>query len=364
MKSKNIIYLLFFLIVTLVPAYHAELKNLENNSKRFATKGFISKKIRPFDKTITKYLKKRGFNGAILAISYNGKVIANKAYGWSDKEKKVVMQPNYMMKIASLSKILTTIAIKQLLENGDISFETKVFDYLKNFPDIKDSRIKNITVNHLLNHIAGWDHQSDYDPLFFIHFIAEDLKKKYQQLTQEDIIKYALKNDSLSFDPGNKVSYSNLGFLILGKIIEKASNISFLKYINKNIAKRISVKFYLGKTNESLPNEILWYQINGPIEEDTYLIEISGSAFGLVTSAQDLCKLLENYWIDGDKRNKDQKRQYSMIGSLPGITTLARQRYSGANIVVFINSRDDNNWENDAIILKNLIDNIANKCGL
>jgi len=329
--------------------------------------GFCVKGFEDFDKKLVKYLTARGFSGATLAIIKDGKFLVKRGYGWSNKNTTKPMLPDDFLRIASLTKIVTAIAIKHLIQNKKITYETKAIDFLGGTQTILDPDINKITIANLLFHQGGWNTDRTLDPLLSLDMVTSKLKKNASDLMPNDILKYALENTKLDFMPATNTKYSNLGFTLLGRIIEKASKTSYLNFINSIICKPLNAQIEIGpsKLSHKSSSEIEFYKSNDlTLDNDSISLKAADSTFGLITSAPNLCKILDKYWIDGDKRTTGEQRQLLKTGTLPGTTALARQRYSGASIVVLINSRDNNNPEMDNNKLKQLIDNLANKCGI
>jgi len=329
--------------------------------------GFCSKGFEDFDKVIPKFLTKRGLPGATLAIMKNGKLLVKRGYGWSNKNKTKAILPDDFLRIASITKVFTIIAIKNLIKTNKISYETPIIDFLNNQAAIADQNIKKITIFHLLFHQGGWNSEESLDPLLSLGMITSKLHKDIENLTPHDVLKYAIENIELDFVPGTSTNYSNLGYSVLGRIIEKAAKINYLAFINNIICKPLNIKVEIGPSRLSgkSPSEIDFYQSHDlDLKSDAISLKVADASFGLITSSPNICKVLNSYWIDGDKRLTNEQRQLIITGSMPGSMALARQRYSGASIVILINGRDNNNPEMDNENLKQLIDNTANKCGI
>jgi len=329
--------------------------------------GFCSKGFEYFDRALVHYLIARGFDGATLAIIKDGKFLVKRGYGWSNKSKTKIMSPDDCLRIASLTKIVTAIGIKHLIKDNKITYDTKVIDFLGRTQNILDQGIHKITLSNLLFHQGGWNTDRSLDPLLCLNIVTSTLKKKSSDITPDDILKYAIENIKLDFIPATNTNYSNLGFSILGRIIEKASKTTYLDFINTIICKPQNTQVEVGPSSLSdrSASEIEFYRSNDlPLNNDSISLKAADSTFGLIASAPSLCKILDKYWIDGDKKSPEEQRQLLKTGTMTGTTSLARQRYSGASIVVLINSRDNNNPEMDNNTLQQLIDNVSNRCGI
>lgn len=189
------------------------------------------------DSYIERFMKRWEIKGGSLAVMKDGRLIYSKGYGWADEEAGIPMSPGNIMRIASLSKLVTATAIMQLCERKVLSLDDKVFGKggildCPQFSHIRDKRTKDITVNQLLRHEAGFTmHRGD--PMFTTReiIIWEDLDTVPDM---DRVIEYAL-GERLGYTPGHGFRYSNLGYLILTKIVEVCSGMDYEEYCQENI---------------------------------------------------------------------------------------------------------------------------------
>ncbi|NUP33575.1 MAG: beta-lactamase family protein, partial [Streptomycetaceae bacterium] len=122
-----------------------------------------------------------------------------------------------------------------------------------------DPRLAKVTVWRLLQHTGGWDRNVSKDPLWLDQTIAAALDLDFP-ISHADIIKYTT-GKKLDFDPGTKMSYSNYGYMLLGRIIEKVSGQSYESYVkSKLLAPRGITRMRLGKSLRSeMPNSEVTY---------------------------------------------------------------------------------------------------------
>jgi CubicO group peptidase (beta-lactamase class C family) len=159
------------------------------------------------------------FSGAVL-IAQNDQIILRKGYSYANKEEELSNTPQTKFRIASLSKQLTAMAIMILQEQGQLNVEDSICDYLTECPDAWQP----ITIHHLLTHTSG---------------IPENLGSYTLQdpalsSTLEDSIT-ELKTMPLDFAPGEDFVYTNMGYILLGKVIEAASDASYETFLRENI---------------------------------------------------------------------------------------------------------------------------------
>ena len=273
-----------------------------------------------FDAAIERFVRKWDLAGTSIAIARNGKLVYAKGFGYANKETGEIMQPYHMLRIASVSKLITAVAVMKLLENGQINLNQKVFGKkgILNepiYPEYLDQRVEDITVKHLLNHSAGWTTRWG-DHLFMHQSIARQIGKNLP-ISNDDIICFALSK-RLHFNPGSRSSYNNLGFTILEKVIERQTGKSYEIFVQENIFKPLGINdAFIAHNFDSLryPQEVRYYEVpeadlvpayNG--KQELFLksrggndIRCLGAAGGWVISSVSLIKFLLD--IDSDNPN-------------------------------------------------------------
>lgn len=164
-----------------------------------------------------------------LAVAKDGRLVYARAFGTQDLAGKIQATPRDRFRIASSSKPFTAVAIMQLIEAGKLHLDDRAFDILTTFapPNGRqvDPRLRTITVRNLLEHSAGFD-STKTDPQFDALRTAADALGKPRPATHDDIIEYMM-GQPLAFDPGSKYLYSNLGYNILGRIVERLTGTSY-----------------------------------------------------------------------------------------------------------------------------------------
>lgn len=283
-----------------------------------------------FDAQINEFMESWKIVGASVAVIKDEKLIYSKGFGYADKENKIPTEPKHIFRVASVSKLITAIAIMKLVEEGKLSLSDTVFGengILKqpHYQQIKDKRVKNITVKNLLNHSAGWSSRKS-DPMFKTLEIARAMKTELP-LNTESIIGYVLKNRKLDFNPGKKSSYSNLGYAILGEIVELKSGMPYETFVKLNVLNPIGIyDMHLGKSemDDLFKNEVKYYGLPGERKVHSadrrrkvakqYVansIETLGAAGAWVASSTELAILM--VYIDGYFRQNDILTPESVI---------------------------------------------------
>jgi CubicO group peptidase (beta-lactamase class C family) len=168
--------------------------------------------------------------GMSLVVVKNDSIIYSKGFGWADQPRKIRATPETVYHWWSITKIVTAIAILQLQEQGKLHLDDPVSKFLPFFKvQYLSPTSKTITIRNLLNHSSGIP-----DPVFkimrWIHHEGEP------NLNQTALVEKVLPDFSkLTFEPGTDTRYTNIGYMVLGAIIEKVTNQTYENYIRQNI---------------------------------------------------------------------------------------------------------------------------------
>jgi CubicO group peptidase (beta-lactamase class C family) len=319
------------------------------------TTGKTVEQYAAIDKVIFDFLDTIDAQAATVAISRNSEILYSRGYGYSDQAKKKPTAPDTLLRIASVSKPITHAMVLKAIDDKLIAKDTKFYEYLDFKPfggKLGDERIKTITVSQLLQHTGGWDREKSEDPMFSVKKFEKEMKLK-TPVTPRNVVEYMLAKP-LDFEPGEKTVYSNFGYCILGRVLEKAYKKPYAEVLAKLIGKPHKlpdIRVGVAASKKRDPREV-WY----PIADDNYPLDVMDAHGGLVASAPALCEYLDLYWIGGEIRKANQKARYAFFGSLPGTTAMVLQRADGTNVAVLINGRRDASLETDNEALKKNIE--------
>ena len=211
---------------------------------------------------IARWMSRNNIRGASLAVMKDEQLIYCKGFGWADKEQQVTADVGHIYRIASASKLITAVGIMKLCDQGRLTLDSKVFGpegILKQFTEIKDKRAEQITVRHLLNHTSGFSRRMG-DPMFRIADVIE-----WEELdttpTADELISFQL-DMKLRCAPGSSAQYSNIGYLVLSRVIEQVSGIDYEEYLQTNVLwpagcydMHIARNYY----EERYPKEVKYY---------------------------------------------------------------------------------------------------------
>lgn len=263
------------------------------------------------EKSVNNFMKRWSISGASIAITKNGRLVYARGFGYADTASHSETQPFNKFRVASISKLVTAAAVLKLVEEGKISLNQRVFgtDAILNdsvFCHPKDKRVYGITVAHLLSHEGGWTTRWG-DQMFMPTVVAGALGVRLPVDTRT-IVRFAL-GKSLHFTPGTGKAYSNLGYSILGLVIEKASGMPYEEYCKKALLEPVGIYDMTLAHNmpgQKAPYEVTYYQPTdvalkpsiygtGEMMEPSYGgndIEALGAAGAWIATAPDLARLM------------------------------------------------------------------------
>jgi CubicO group peptidase (beta-lactamase class C family) len=182
--------------------------------------------VHQIDSYLASEIGRKGQVGLSVAIVKDGKVVLAKGYGRASLESNVPVESGTVFAIGSITKQFTCACVLLLAQDGKLSIHDKVAKY---FPKLM--RADTITVLDLMNHTSGY---SDYYPLDFVD------RRMQKPISPDDLIReYA--GGQLDFDPGTTWSYSNTGYIILGRIVEMVSGQSFGDVLTDRLFKPIGM---------------------------------------------------------------------------------------------------------------------------
>ena len=193
-----------------------------------------------FDNQMKAFMQARGITAGQVAVTYKGRLVLARGYSTSTA---ITVQPTSLFRIASLTKSFTAAAILKLVQDGKLSLSTPVANIIDITPATgltRDSRWSTITLWKLLQHLGGWDRDVSGDPLAKDAVISRTLGVP-MELQHADVIKY-MAGQKLDFTPGTKVAYSNFGYLLAGRLIEKVSGLPYATYVQQKLLTPLKIK--------------------------------------------------------------------------------------------------------------------------
>lgn len=360
-----------------------------------AATGLEVTELKSFDRIISHLMAKWKIPGASLAVVKDGRLVLARGYGLADVEQNLPVQPDSLMRIASISKPITAATILKLVEQKKLGLDDKVVSHLKiNESTVPiDPRFGEITIRQLLDHSAGFDRTISGDPMFRSTEIAK-LFKLDPPADSRAVIRFML-GQKLDFDPGTRYAYSNFGYCMLGRVIENITGKDYESAAQELVLHPAGInRMRLGKTrlSERAEDEVRYYDMQGSSEVLTpsvfkgeyrpvtrpyggFYLEAMDSHGGWIASAVDLVRfalsvdevkynndlttrvlkpkishLVEYrppyaaeekvyYGLGWQIRPIDQRANRWHMGSLPGTISLLVRTYHGMAWAVLINCR-------------------------
>jgi CubicO group peptidase (beta-lactamase class C family) len=165
--------------------------------------------------------------GGEVLVAENGRIIFEKGYGYAQMESRTPFTDHTRFRIGSITKQFTSAAIFKLAEAGKLSIDDPLSKYIPDWP-----RGDEVTLRQLLTHTSGI-HDFTAKPGFYEHVT--------EPISMAALIN-SFKNDAYEFNPGEKYSYCNSGYVLLGHIVEKVSGASYGEYLRKTFFKPLGMK--------------------------------------------------------------------------------------------------------------------------
>lgn len=211
------------------------------------------------------------FSGSVL-VAENGRVLYEHGFGTADLKNGIPFSPSTPCYLASLTKQFTAMAVMILAERHKLSLSDPLSNYFSGFSRLAAG----VTIRHLLNHTSGIP---DYTRLGLEH----------PGLTNDSVMLALVRADSLDFPAGTRYQYSNSGYVILAKIIEKVSGKSYREFLKRNIFDPLGMSStaVYDETRPEIPGHAIGYGRFGDL--DDYNLLTCGEG-GIYSSVDDLFK--------------------------------------------------------------------------
>jgi CubicO group peptidase (beta-lactamase class C family) len=301
--------------------------------------------------------------GLSVAVARHGQSVYQKGFGYADKTAGERVTPSHLFRIASVSKPITSVAVFSLVEQGCLGLDDFIFgaqgllkfDYGASYPDL----VNKITLHHLLTHTCGGWENGGSDPMF-----------RNPAMNHKELITRAVHNQPLKFEPGTHYAYSNFGYCILGRVIEKITGQSYAEFVQQTVLAKCGIKDMqlAGNTYaQRASGEVVYYGQNGsgsnPYNMNVTRMDAHG---GWIATPRDLLQFAMH--VDGFKTTPniiDAKTIKTMTtassanphyacgwcvnrfhnwwhtGSLPGSITIMVRTASGLCWAAFTNTRSN-----------------------
>ncbi len=247
------------------------------------TAGLSTDSLNKVDRIMNQAVYDSTFPGGVVTVLKDGVIAYQKPFGYYTYDKLEKVEPSDIYDLASLTKVVaTTTSIMKLVDEGRLDLDDRVGQYI---PEYRQGAKQRVTIRHLLLHNSGL-------PPFRVYI--DKLK------TEKEIIE-AVKNEPLTHKPGEKFVYSDLGFILLGEIIEQLTGMTLDRYVRKTflyplgmsstffnprkVGRWISNRVPPTEIDTVYRNQLIHAEVND--ERAWYLNGVAGHA-GLFSSGYDL----------------------------------------------------------------------------
>ncbi|WP_142683979.1 serine hydrolase [Chitinophaga polysaccharea] len=212
--------------------------------------------------------------GAAVLVAKANRVLYKKAFGKANLELNVALKPGYIFRIGSITKQFTACAILKLAEEGKLSLQSEVTEFIRDYP------IHGITIEHLLTHTSGINTGAGA-------WTPETRKKDFTPQALIDSFKLRPPD----FLPGASFRYNNNGYVLLGYIVELVSGMPYEEYISRHFFRPLGMK-NSGYDNSSLviPGRVSGYQRDNELYTNADYLSMTQpySAGSLFSTVEDL----------------------------------------------------------------------------
>ena len=296
------------------------------------------------------FLREHGIQGMSIAYGREGKIDFEAGYGFADADGTEAVTPQHRFRIASISKPITATAVMMCIEKGLLQPDTKVFGPQGILGGEYEGDVAAVTVDHLLTHTSGgWANDKD-DPMF-----------KNPRMNHAELIAWALTNQKQTHKPGEHFAYSNFGYCVLGRVLEKALKLPYDKLITQEVLTKCGITRMQISGNaltERQPQEVMYIT---PKPAAAYGMNVArmDSHGGWISMAGDLVRFasqlplllnpdsiraMTTHGISEDYArgwNVNQAPNWWHTGSLPGTTTIMVHTAKGFCWAGLLNGRSE-----------------------
>lgn len=248
--------------------------------------------VHSMDRDVEAIMRRWDTPGVVIAVIKNGKTLYRHAYGLRNVEARLPMTLNTSVEIGSITKQFTAAAILQLKEKGKLDIDDKLSKYL---PDVQHA--DSVTLRQLMAHTSGMPE----------YLTGPDLPEAATRQVTFDMLMKRIAGKPLDFDPGTRWSYSNTGYILLGKVIEAVSGEKYDAYVRSHLLAPAGMMQTTTVAGEPrVENMARGYQrVDGKLVAAPTIADSFGwSAGNLVSTVEDLEKwnlaLTEGHIVDPD----------------------------------------------------------------
>ncbi len=266
--------------------------------------------------------------GIAVSVVKEGEVVYRNEMGYANLEYNIPITDSTVFHVASISKQFAVFAILLLEEEGKLSIDDSVKNYLSELKELN----KGITIRQLANHTSGFRNTFDLANLKGID--NQDL------IDQKEMVELLLRQGKLNFLPGSKYEYCNAGFVLLAEIVQRVTGQSFSEFTKERIFKPLKMRhtLFLDDLSSIVKNKAYSYSHSGEGYKKILLNRTVVGATGLNTTSHDLSLWAMNFdnpVVGNDKIFKKMKTQSLLTNGKKISYALGQEikSYKGLNVV-------------------------------
>jgi CubicO group peptidase (beta-lactamase class C family)/pimeloyl-ACP methyl ester carboxylesterase len=236
----------------------------------------------------------QGLTGVALAVDQDGKVLFDGVAGFANGEAQIPLAPTDRFRIYSITKTFTAVLILQLVDEGVLSLDDTVTDWLDDPEVVRIPNVDRITIRRLLTHTSGvYDYFAEDSPFWQDAYLGEDADWS-RVWSPEELLAYADgANHAPDFAPGEGVRYSNTGYILLGLIVEEATAQPFADRLRQQILDPLGLTDTFFAATEPVPGEtVQGYHLFGGDLVNVSATHLSAqwAEGGMVSTTRDLMR--------------------------------------------------------------------------
>lgn len=286
------------------PAVHAETSSPQVNEKG-QTKALTSESAEAFlDTFFDSAEAKAQYVGASVVVVKDGKVLAEKGYGYADQESKTPVDPkSTAFRVASVSKTFTAAAVMQLVEQGKVDLQADFQTYVKGL-EFDNPFDKPVTVENLLTHTTGFEIRDPQQEDIHADFDKTVSMEDYAQQHMPPVVR----------EPGSAYMYDNFSFLLLGMIVENVSDEPFETYMQQHLFKPLGMDNSSFVLNDKFKDQLAtgYDAVHNPLDLYT-LSPTPMPQGGMLSTAEDIGNFMIAFLNDGVKDNERILKETTVI---------------------------------------------------
>jgi len=352
---------------TTTDEFETTTDEFETTTARMRTTGPPTGGVTAFDEALPAFLREWDVPGAAVAVAEAGQLTFVRGYGLADRERERPVRPDSLFRVGSVAKPITAVTVLDLVERGDLALDDRAFDVR---PDLlpadgpADPRAREITVEQLLRHTAAIPgREQGFHPMFMPREIASE-RGETPPASAEATIRYTFGARELAADPGRTYAYSNVGYCLLGRVIEGVVEDDYASHVRDRILSPLgATSMRIGATRRSglADREVRYYghrTVESPFPDVGEVprpyaaasLQANDANGGWVGSAVDLLRFVRG--IDGRESPEDvlDPGTVESMTARPGLDRWAGEvQYYGAGVFVIDRGPEPTLWHDGSL---------------